>query len=400
MLAAVKSDLEKYYYDPTFRGMSVPARFKEAEEKIKQATSIGQAFGIIAQVLLDLDDSHTFFIPPSRPFRTDYGWQMQQMQMIGDVCHVIAVKPGSDADAKGLKAGDVVYTVDGYGVERSNIWRLHYLYYSLRPKPGMRVVVQLPGGNQKQMDVIAKVKQGKAVYELRDIGDLIRESENEDRLHRHRYYEFGDDLMIWKMPQFDLDDKGVDDMIDKARKRKALILDLRGNGGGAVPTLQRLVGSVFDRDIKIADEKARKETKPQLAKTRGDRSFKGKLVVLIDSDSGSAAEVFARVVQLEKRGTVLGDRSAGAVMESQHESHQAGSDTVVFYSVSVTHADLIMTDGKSLEHDGVIPDELLLPSAADIAAKRDPVLSRAAAVVGFNLPPEKAGTLFPIEWRK
>ena len=217
MLAAVKSDLEKYYYDPTFRGMNVPARFKEAEEKIKQATSIGQAFGITAQVLLDLDDSHTFFIPPSRPFRTDYGWQMQ---MIGDVCHVIAVKPGSDADAKGLKAGDVVYTVDGYGVERSNIWRLHYLYYSLRPKPGMRVVVQLPGGNQKQMDVIAKVKQGKAVYELRDIGDLIRESENEDRLHRHRYYEFGDDLMIWKMPQFDLDDKGVDDMIDKPESAK------------------------------------------------------------------------------------------------------------------------------------------------------------------------------------
>jgi C-terminal processing protease CtpA/Prc len=59
-----------------------------------------------------------------------------------------------------------------------------------------------------------------------------------------------------------------------------------------------------------------------------------------------------------------------------------------------------MTDGKSLERVGVTPDEVLLPSAADIAAKRDPVLSRAADVVGFKLSPEKAGELFPIEWRK
>ena len=87
-------------------------------------------------------------------------------------------------------------------------------------------------------------------------------------------------------------------------------------------------------------------------------------------------------------------------MESRHESHHVGSDTVALYNVSVTHADLIIADGKSLERAGVIPDELLLPSAADIAAKRDPVLSRAAAVVGFNLSPEKAGTLFSIEWRK
>ncbi|MFY9607231.1 MAG: hypothetical protein WAU45_01290, partial [Blastocatellia bacterium] len=63
-------------------------------------------------------------------------------------------------------------------------------------------------------------------------------------------------------------------------------------------------------------------------------------------------------------------------------------------------ADLIMSDGRSLERIGVTPDETLLPTAADIAAKRDPVLARAADVVGFQLSPEKAGGLFPIEWRK
>src|SRR6185295_7938024 len=97
----------------------------------------------------------------------------------------------------------------------------------------------------------------------------------------------------------------------------------------------------------------RKETKPMLAKTRGDRIFKGKLVVLVDSTSGSSAEIFARTMQLEKRGTVIGDRTAGAVMRAIHSEHQLGADTVVFYGVSVTDADLIMSDGKSLERAGV-----------------------------------------------
>ena len=97
---------------------------------------------------------------------------------------------------------------------------------------------------------------------------------------------------------------------------------------------------------------------------------------------------------------MIGDRSAGAVMRAQGYSYQTGADVVVFYGASITDADLVMTDGKSLEHHGVTPDELLLPTAADLAAKRDPVLARAAALVGVKLDPERAGSMFPIEWRK
>jgi C-terminal processing protease CtpA/Prc len=105
-------------------------------------------------------------------------------------------------------------------------------------------------------------------------------------------------------------------------------------------------------------------------------------------------------MQLEKRGIVIGDRSAGAVMQSKRYSHELGVDTVAFFSTSVTNADVIMSDGKSLERSGVTPDELMVPTAADMAGDRDIVLSRAAALVGLELPPEKAGLLFPIEWQK
>src|SRR5262245_54168541 len=84
MLNVIKSDLKKNYYDPDFRGMDLDARFKQAEEKINTATSQNQILGIIAQALLDLNDSHTYFIPPSRPFTVEYGWKMQ---MIGDKCY-------------------------------------------------------------------------------------------------------------------------------------------------------------------------------------------------------------------------------------------------------------------------------------------------------------------------
>ncbi len=403
MLGVVKSDLKKNYYDEKFRGIDLDARFKEAEGKIKAATSLGQALGIIAQTLVDFNDSHLYFVPPSRPSRVDYGWQMQ---MIGDKCYVSAVRPGSDADKKGLRPGDEVWTIDGYGPGRENLWKMKYFYYSLRPRAGMVLVVRKPDGKEEQHDVMAKVRQGKQVMDLSgsgsggDIWQVLREAEQEDRLDRHRFVEIGEELFIWKMPQFDMGEAEVDDMMSKVRKRKALILDLRGNGGGYVRMLERLVGHFIDRDLKIADLKGRKEMKPLMAKTHGDKVFKGQVFVLVDSESGSAAELFARIMQLEKRGLVIGDRTSGKVMQSRYHGHELGVDTVSFYGVSVTNADVIMADGQSLENTGVAPDQLMLPTPADMAAKRDPVLAHAAALAGIKLDPMKAGTLFPLEWRK
>ena len=401
MLRVLKNEIKKNYYDPTFRGIDLEARFKAADEKVDAAKSVGQIFGIVAQVLLDFEDSHLFFIPPQRSTTFDYGWQMQ---MFGDKCFVSAVKPGSDADAKGLKPGDQIKSVDSFAPTRENLWKMKYLYYALRPQPGMRLIVQSPNSTDRQLDVMAKVKEGKLRIDLTgsqggtDIWDLIRESENEDRLRRQRYYEMNE-AMIWKMPQFDLDERGVDDLMGKAKKRSGLILDLRGNPGGAETTLKTLLGYFVDSETKIGDIKRRKEVKPMIVKPRGG-GFKGKLVVLIDNESGSSAELFARVIQMQKSGTLIGDRTAGAVMRAKGYNFQIGADTVIFYGASITDADLVMTDGQSLEHVGVKPDELLLPAAADLAANRDPVLARAAELVGMKLTPEKAGALFPVEWRK
>jgi carboxyl-terminal processing protease len=127
-------------------------------------------------------------------------------------------------------------------------------------------------------------------------------------------------------------------------------------------------------------------------------TFTGKVVVLVDAESASAAELFARIMQLEKRGIVMGDHSSGSVMEAREHSEQTGTDTAVYYGASITEWNLIMSDGKSLEHVGVTPDEVALPSAEDLANGRDPVLAHAAATLGVKISSDEAGKAFPYEW--
>jgi C-terminal processing protease CtpA/Prc len=396
MLSQIKSDLKKNYYDPTLRGIDVDARFRQAEEEIKRAATIGQITAAIAQALLDFNDSHTFFLPPTQSTHVDYGWEMQ---MIGDKCYVIAVRPKSDAEAKGLKVGDRILSVNGFAPTRADLWKMRYYYQALSLQTGLTVVAQSPGAAERQLALAARVRSGPVVYQ----GGLLELNLEDEKNRRqfkdaHRYYTVGEDLLIWRMSRFNLTKEGVDDMMNKARKKKALILDMRGNGGGAEETLLRLIGNVFERDIKVGDIKRRTETKPLVAKSRGGDIFKGTLVVLLDSASGSAAEVFARVVQLEKRGTVIGDRSAGAVMRSKIYVHTVGADSAIFYGASITDADLLMTDGKSLENTGVVPDKLMIPGGVHLAGGRDPVLAYAASILEVPLDASKAGALFPFVW--
>ncbi|MDI1240597.1 MAG: S41 family peptidase, partial [bacterium] len=153
-------------------------------------------------------------------------------------------------------------------------------------------------------------------------------------------------------------------------------------------------GKFFDQDLLVGKIKRQKTKEKFVIKSAGNNIFRGKLALLIDSDTASAAEIFARVAQIEKRGLVLGDRSAGAVMQATQFLHRFGINPEAPYYVQITIADLTMRDGQRLEKKGVTPDETILPSPSDIATRRDPVLSRAAETLGFKLSPENAGQIF------
>jgi carboxyl-terminal processing protease len=399
MLDSVSNDVKKHYYDPKMHQVDWDANTKNYRERIANAASLNRGLSEVAAALDELNDSHTFFLPPPRPYKHDYGWRIA---MIGERCFVLRVKPGSDAEAKGVRPGDEVLAINGFAPSRENLWKMNFVMNILRPQPALRANLVSATGEKKELQIVAAMRELPKVRDLTGGGiwDYIREQEEDENLQRMRWAEVEGDIMVLSFPGFAFSQSTVDDAMRKARKHQALIMDLRGNGGGAVSTLQEFLGNLFDHEVKVCDRVTRDNSKPQAAKSRGKDAFTGKLIVLVDSRSGSASEILARVTQLEKRGTVLGDKSAGAVMEARRYSYKIGVDTITPYGASITDADLIMKDGKSLEKVGVIPDETVVPTGKDLAAGRDVTLARAIELAGGKISPEAAGKMFPYEWPK
>lgn len=396
ILRDAHDDIKRNYYDPKLHGVDWEARYKEYVARIEKTRNLGEGFRLIAAFINGLHDSHVFFIPPERANHYFPGYKIE---LVGNDGFITQIRPGSDAESK-LHIGDQVVKHTGYNLNREDFYDLRYYYTALAPRPAVEMVLRSPGGAERTVVVESKVKVEKSLYDNREANyhgdDQTRESQNSNDVTRSQIAERGD-VAIWKLHQFFLNDVEVSRSFRIVSKHKTLILDLRGNPGGAVDTLKEIVGSLFDKDIKIADRVTRKETKPMIANHKGN-SFDGKVIVLVDASSASCSEVFARVMQLEHRGTVIGDKSSGMVMESMHYIETQKGGRTFAYGFSITDADLIMSDGHSLEKTGVQPDELLLPTGADLAAGRDPVLAHAVELAGGKLNPVEAGKMFPYVW--
>lgn len=397
MLDTLTSDLRTAYYDTKFHGIDLNAKVEEARESIKNASSVEVAYANVAAVLESLNDSHTFFVPPRLVSEPDYGWKFQ---VFGNRCFVVEVKKGSYAERKGLKRGDEVLDINGFEPAREGLWRMKYALETLFPQRVLHVEVLSPDGVTRKLDLNTAVKSSKAIIDLGDMtgGDRWWErikAEKEIEAQKPTVVELGPELMILKLPVFFLGDLQTEGLIDKARTHKSLIIDLRGDPGGAEDSLKVLVGSFFGKEVKLADRVTRDKVTPILSKANSKHVFQGNVLVLVDSESASASEMFARIIQLENRGIVVGDLTSGSTMESIFHPHEVGQNPAVSYGASITNANLLMKDGKSLEGTGVIPDKRMFPSGSDLLSMRDPVLAAAAEMVGVKMTPETAGKLFP-----
>lgn len=390
MLHDMREAIQKYYYDPTFRGVDLDARYKSYQDRVKSAETLSEATRAVAAYMAILDDSHTIFLPSPYNFRFDYDYRLQ---LYGDQCFLTDVRPGSDAAQK-LHAGDQVLKLDGYSVNRKDLEQLEYYLRLLAPHRDVDFQLRDTAGSQRHEVVTTKIRNWPPVYP-RSFGEFQDEMDKLRHAERSRHAEVGDTL-VWKLPTFTAGEENAAPEVTLARKHRVLILDLRGNSGGAVSDLRFILGSLFDHDVEVARRISRKEEKPMVAKSRGSSAFGGKLIVLVDSRSASAAELLARVVQLEHRGTVIGDVTSGSVMEASLYPYAYNG---VRYAAEITTSDLVMSDGKSLEKVGVVPDILVLPTAEDLAQRRDPVLARALELAGQSVSTADAGKLLPYEWQ-
>src|SRR5262249_27548776 len=154
-----------------------------------------------------------------------------------------------------LKPGDQLLSINGIAPSRDIAWKLQYMFGALRPKPTMKIGVQSPDGKQRLLEPAAYIRETRQLTDLNDgaeIWNIIREMQSYDHFARTRYVEFGEPLMVMKLSEFAFTPGEVGEMMGKVRKHKALILDLRGNPGGSVETLEYIVGNLFGKDVKIA----------------------------------------------------------------------------------------------------------------------------------------------------
>ena len=92
------------------------------------------------------------------------------------------------------------------------------------------------------------------------------------------------------------------------------VIDLRDNLGGETKSVAEALDFFLppDKQILFIKEKAAMiDIDPRILKTKTPARFKEELIILVNENSASAAEIFADVIQRCKRGIVIGNPTLG-----------------------------------------------------------------------------------------
>ena len=142
-----------------------------------------------------------------------------------------------------------------------------------------------------------------------------------------------------------------------------LVIDLRGNGGGALSEATSLTGLFIEKGpiVQVKDAKGR-------IRVKRDRdssiAYSGPLVVVVDQDRASASEIFAGAIQDYRRGVVVGEHTfgKGTVQNLIDLDRYARNSDERLGQLKFTIAQFYRINGDSTQHRGVIPD-IVFPMA-------------------------------------
>lgn len=152
--------------------------------------------------------------------------------------------------------------------------------------------------------------------------------------------------------------------IERLKKEniEGVLIDLRNNGGGSLPSVIEMAG-LFIKDGPIVQVKYKNE-KPIVQKDR-DKSvlWEGPLVVLTNELSASASEIFAAAMQDYKRAVIIGSKQTygkGTVQNVLNLNQYYKSDDDLG-GMALTIQKFYRINGGSTQLEGVKPD-VILPS--------------------------------------
>jgi carboxyl-terminal processing protease len=328
------------------------------------ASSTHSDWMVLRSMAESLHDGHTAFLTPDevqRSHETSFAGigvlfsrpQDNQPPLIAEIF------PNSPAASSGLKRGDRIVGVDGQSVNGMAVGDIAQL---IRGQAGTQVKVQVQRLNAPQpLEFTLKRAQVQ-------VDQVIGRQVPGAPIGYIKVRGFGDPSVADQ----------VLGILDQGGQRgiRGWILDLRGNPGGSLPVVLAAAAGFFDNDHTVLGyqvDRQRRQTSLDLQPLNllnGDT-----LVVLVDHDTASGAEILAAALQEAKVGTLVGAKTAGNVAVASQLGLPDGS------VLQITEQRFVSPGGAQLDGVGVTPDQQVDLTGDDLQNDRDPQLGKALEIM-------------------
>ena len=307
---------------------------KEYVDEINQSDSMDAAIDGLLQSL----DPYSGYMSPKTfdEMQTDtsgeFGGLGIEVTMEAGVVKVISPIDDTPASRAGIKAGDYIVKIENTQVQGKSLSEAVDL---MRGPVGSSIELTIRRRGEKKALIfevtreIIEIKSVKADLLDKNIGYLRLTSFNENSAQQI--------------------EKEIKEL-EKNKKLKGYILDLRNNPGGLLSQAIK-ISDFFLENGEIVSTKSRKssENRKWFAK-KGDITKGKTLIVLINYGSASASEIVAGALKDHKRAILLGENSYGkGSVQSIIPLKNKGA-------IRLTVAKYYLPSGKSISEVGVSPD--------------------------------------------
>lgn len=340
--------VDKKYFDAKFRGADWPALRAKYEAEALTAPDSDTLYRVLNRMCGELKESHLGALTPRQAHETrnehragiGLRWTLVDEQRV-----VTEVVPGGPAAVAGVEPGWLILSRNGQLIPVDD---------TFRPRLGEPVsYVFADAENLKHEFTFQPALLNFERLEVRELPGGFTYL---------RFDEFSRRTLHW-----------LSEQLKAHRDTRGVVLDLRSNPGGNLLALNVAVAEFFPKTVdlgRLVKRNGRERTNESVSWLSA--RFSGPVVILTDHPTGSAAEIFAHVLQFHHRATVMGRTTAGAVIVSRRYRLPDGG------TLQVPVMDYVGLNGRRLEGRGVTPDRPLPPlTLADRRARLDPDLADA-----------------------
>ncbi len=310
----------------------------------------------ISGVVASLGDRFSHYLTPSEyrefdspPHFTGIGVAVGPKQRGLLIARVFDSSPAARA---GLKAGELIVAVNGRKLE------------GLSPDAATALIKGLPG-----TDVSLQIEGPRPAHGPRALVrtlKLTRATISEPVVASASRVVHGVKLGVVALATFSPGAHGeVREAVEHALHRGArgIVLDLRSNGGGLVEEAQ-LIASIFVAKGTIVSTRGRSQPSQTLTATGDAIPAKIPVVVLVDSNTASAAEIVTAALQDHRRATVVGTHTFGKGVFQEEQGLANGG------ALDITVGEYFTPSGRNLGGGGVkqgagITPEVPVPKGVD-----------------------------------